>query len=446
MSRCTNYETFEAQMENLEPTETKVVISVLENLLDKAVTSTDKMEMAEEISTLINSYFAVIESAARANPGSRFVLIDPILRPKLLWYEETYDMIKETHKEGSNKVGLTNVSRVDVISRASQQFEQDGVHLTKASGKIFVKGILDQAERIFKATFVDLGEDDNNDGVGGEGSTGGESVEARVERLEIVTAERRWNDNLLFARTREELDTAANKLKEDRIIMTGLTSKSPAPADRHKRNEWMRTLVVDTIKRFKPDFDGRIVFINQGKNNGKEIPMVEAKLASVEAATAVRKSFAEKRKENDGKALGKLYIANSVSLSTRVRVDIMKAIAKKVSNDKESAHVAAYSSRPILHVKTNQARGDPISRAYTFIDAVIRFGKNLVRDDLGEAYRRAGTAFKGQMEQHYVVLNDEAAGSQNFNPSQKPESTSHRSGKRGRDHEGESSSSKNKRR
>jgi hypothetical protein len=435
MVRCTNFESFEAHLENLEANETKVVISVLENLIDKAVTTSDKKEMSEEIATAFNSYYAVVEAAAQANPGTTFVLVDPILRPKLEWYDSAHEMIKELHKEGANKLGLTNISRVDVISRASQQFEQDGVHLTNASGKIFVGGILNEAEKIFKATFVDLA-DESNDG-GANGGANESALGERIGNLERLTADRRWNDNLLFSRTREELDTAANKLKEDRIIMTGLTSRVPPPTDKVKKRDWLRNLVVDTIKKFKPDFDGRTVFINQGKNNGKEIPMVEVKLASTEVASAIRKAFAEKRKENDGKALGKLYVANSVSLSTRVRIDILKVIAKKVTNSNESAHVASYSSRPILHVKTNQTRGDPINRAYTFIDAVIKFGKALVREDLEEAYRRAGSAFKGQMEQHFVVLHDGDAGSQSHERME----PNLRKGKRGREGDGEGSGS-----
>jgi hypothetical protein len=83
----------------------------------------------------------------------------------------------------------------------------------------------------------------------------------------------------------------------------------------------------------------------------------------------------------------------------------MKALAKKISNSNVKAHVAAYSSRPILHVRT-EGGGPNASRAYTFIDAVLRYGSTLVQQDLDEAYRRAGTAFRGQLEQHFVVLRE----------------------------------------
>ena len=46
------------------------------------------------------------------------------------------------------------------------------------------------------------------------------------------------------------------------------------------------------------------------------------------------------------------------------------------------------------------------NRAYTFTDAIIRFGQILNKHDLDDAYKRAGTAFRGQLEQHFVVLRD----------------------------------------
>jgi hypothetical protein len=134
--------------------------------------------------------------------------------------------------------------------------------------------------------------------------------------------------------------------------------------------------------------------------------MVEVRLNSAEVAGAVHKAFAEKRKEGDGKTLGRLFMSNSVTLSTRVRVDIMKAISKKITGAKESAYVASYSSRPILHVRSTGKGGEVINRAYTFIDAIIKYGQLLLRCDLDEAYRRAGTTFRGQLEQHFVVLHE----------------------------------------
>jgi len=413
MIKCLDLESLDAQLSNLEPNETEVVISVIENFLDKAAREGSPEERSDKLETVIKRYLGVVEDAATKNPGTKFLVVDPILRPKLEWYDEALEDIKAKNKEVFDSMGLNNTSRADVISRASQQFEKDGVHLTAAAGKIFVGGMLDAAEKFFRASFVDLAsgvEDDNEDQDQAQGPTKSEIMK-RIDRIEEGIEERKWSDNLLFARTREELDMAANKLKEDRVVITGLSSPKPPPQDRAQKNIWLRQLVMDTMKRIKPTFNGTIVFINQGKSNGRDIPMVEVKLNSVEMATTLRKAFAEKRKEGDGRSLGRLYVANSVSLSTRVRIDVMKALAKKLTAGNESAHVASYSSRPILHVKTTKPNGEAISRAYTFVDSIVKFGERLVQQDLEEAYKKAGSAFRGQMEQHFIVLRDQTASS-----------------------------------
>ena len=48
--------------------------------------------------------------------------------------------------------------------------------------------------------------------------------------------------------------------------------------------------------------------------------------------------------------------------------------------------------------------------AFTFADAISKFGEGLREGDLGEAYRRAGSVFSGQLQQMFVVLHDGFAG------------------------------------
>jgi hypothetical protein len=45
----------------------------------------------------------------------------------------------------------------------------------------------------------------------------------------------------------------------------------------------------------------------------------------------------------------------------------------------------------------------------TFSGALIGFGSGLGESDLGDAYRRAGVAFRGQLQQNVVVLNKAGA-------------------------------------
>ena len=85
-------------------------------------------------------------------------------------------------------------------------------------------------------------------------------------------------------------------------------------------------------------------------------------------------------------------------------MDILKAIARQFSDpQKETMYVSAYTSRPVLHIKKG---ADQRPFAMTFADAIKKFGSEVSQDGLGEAYKRAGRAFHGQLEQHFVVLKD----------------------------------------
>jgi hypothetical protein len=214
----------------------------------------------------------------------------------------------------------------------------------------------------------------------------------------------------MFARLREEIDSTANRSREDRIVITGITCKTPLPRENRPRIEKLKELAYEVFEAIKPGFKGKILYASQGKNNEHMLPMAEVKLDKVEHAVEIRKAFAEKRKTDKMTGcLEKIFMANSINVGTRVRIEILKAIAKKITNDKEQAYVVSFISRPVMHIKLKSDKNGFPSKSYTFIDAVKQFGANLVQDDLLAAYAKAGTAFKGQLEQNFVVLKEDDA-------------------------------------
>ncbi len=150
-----------------------------------------------------------------------------------------------------------------------------------------------------------------------------------------------------------------------------------------------------------------------GRKNSQDIPLAEVKLDSAELALKIRKQFAEKKKA--GQDFGKTFITNSVTLPTRVRVDIMRAIARKYTNETTEFFVSSYSSRPIMHTRPKDK--SQRSNAYTFSDSISRYGADLISAELGDAYRRAGMSFKGQLQQNFVVLHDGGEGEEGRNAS-----------------------------
>ncbi len=106
--------------------------------------------------------------------------------------------------------------------------------------------------------------------------------------------------------------------------------------------------------------------------------------SNLEHSLAVRKAFAQKRKTKSLLAdLESLFVTNCVNLATRVRIDILKAIARRISNDQDLAYFSGFISRPMMHIKkVGSAQNVRPLKSFTFIDSVTRFHAMLTKDDL----------------------------------------------------------------
>ena len=185
-------------------------------------------------------------------------------------------------------------------------------------------------------------------------------------------------------------------------MITGLTSKIPSPASLEEKKKWLRDIVGEILNKVETGAAEHILNVVQGWNGRNSIPLAEVRMDSAVLAGSIRKQFATKKR--GGHDFGKIYMANSTTLGTRVRVEILKAMAKCFATEREVMYVSAFSSRPLLHVKPKEAGTRQM--AFTFADAVSRYGERLRQSDLGEAYRRAGNSFNGQLQQNFVVLYD----------------------------------------
>ena len=331
------------------------------------------------------------------------------------------DRITKKYGDGICKLALDNVAWIQAPLEKEQIFDDDLVHFTIESGTFFIENLMSKASEFFDNTLVDINDIDmevtNTDeqtrevevvGEDGTLATAMRNIkDNEKERAELKDdiLKRRHNDSMVTARLREDQDADLNKAKEDRIIMVGLTNTIPMPIPKDEKDKWLSNMVSPILESIVPDSSKSIAFISMGGNRERDIPLCEIKFKSKDTAILIRKEFAKKKK--GGVDYGRLGIFNSVTLATRVRIEIMWAMAKSPGNESEIRTVLSYSSRPILQIKDKEGRKRPMSLG--FADAISRFGKGLREGDLAGAYRKAGTAFGGQMQQTFVVLHDKNA-------------------------------------
>jgi hypothetical protein len=211
------------------------------------------------------------------------------------------------------------------------------------------------------------------------------SIEEWLETLEKAHKKQvkmNFANNLMMARVSEEIDSLGNKSKEDRLVMSRLKSKTPMPAENRARINWLKDLAMKIFGQVVTDFPGKVFYLSQGKQQDLLLTVVEVKRDKVEHALAIRKAFALERKNKlFSMDLESLFITNCMNLATRVRINILKATARRVSNDKNLAYVSGFISRPIMHIKKAGAPANikPL-KSFTFIDSVTRFHGLLNRD------------------------------------------------------------------
>ena len=345
----------------------------------------------------------------------RFAIVEPTQRPGVDWYFDSYENLRASYSRMISALGLINLSIIKYSDLPSQLFDPDGVHLTSGMGVQFVNAVIYFAGQIFEASVVDLEEDSQMETVEAEEVASGSAgiVQLNSDQVRTMTTEeklleviadmekRRANDDLVFARIREELDFIVNSRKEDRIVITGLSTDIPRPRGDAEVRGWARAVVNAALHSFVPDSDKNIQFCSLNRSVNAGVPVCEVKFREREVALKVRKEFGKMRKEK--RYEGRIFISNCVTLGTRVRTEILKAIARKCSSPSEDMYVHGFTSRPVLQVKPKNGGAQ---LALTFVDAIVRYGRKVREADLTLAYERAGTSFAGQMGQNFIVLTD----------------------------------------
>jgi len=197
---------------------------------------------------------------------------------------------------------------------------------------------------------------------------------------------------------------------------------TPPPLEPRQRKEFFKDLVAKLVAEAFSDAEAplpQVVDVLVNMRQGRGPPCFEVKFESVASSAKFRVAAAKLAKEKSGSFDG-LFVSNTVNLSSRIRIDILKLLAKRLTSATEVCYVQGFSSRPTLHYRVREADPDqqalittpPVAapgtgRSYTFTESVERWGHLLTSNVLDPVRRKAYQAFHGCLEQYFVVLSDQ---------------------------------------
>jgi hypothetical protein len=127
---------------------------------------------------------------------------------------------------------------------------------------------------------------------------------------------RRFNNSLVMAHMGEDIDAISNGNKEDKMIITGLASKTPKPTGAEEARKWLKNIVSEILDKIENGSSSAIVFFTQGRSKDREVLLAEVWMKDKETATRLRKKFAIQRKA--GQDFGRTQITNWATLAARV--------------------------------------------------------------------------------------------------------------------------------
>jgi hypothetical protein len=393
------------------------------------------------------------------------------------WFPANLPALVETLNAEVLRVDVSGLASVSPYAVEDASLEADGIHLTAAAGShllktlgLFISEVLngpfsaDAADTtlVHVSDVSDVESAGDSESVVTEPSPGTDTdrlesilrivqgnsrllgavrpltssvamLSRRADGIEAQVRLRRQQDNLVFARIKEDSDSEINRSREDRVVISGLDRALDGAAHSEKKIHY-KAVVDKLVSAALPDLDPAptVIDLTVTFRRDQVSPVVEAKFQDSATASSFRKAAAAlaKAKVPD---FASLFFSNSVTQATRVRIEIMRAISKKLTTDSETAYVQGFTSRPIMHYVVKDSMVSHCSgtgRGYTFADAVSRFGDLLCPADLSSAYKRAGSTFHGAMEQYFVVLKEGVLSSSNQEP------LGHRNGTRGRPRSG----------
>lgn len=411
--QCTKKTVLDAHVSSL-PSLDLMVTSVLGNFIVDACEGVPDAEVPHFANQQITAHVEAIQAASLTFPEANFIVVPPFYRSVPSWFGPHLPGMLTHLTAEIARTQSAHIACIQPFVVLPSMLEQDGIHLTVAAGDQFLRYI----DAGLAGLFVPVGPPegaqeaglDNLSSLVAANSTRINDLSVASRNFERQVRLRQKNDDFIFARMKEESDAEINRAREDRVCVTGLApppSEASAYKDQKAHYVTSITRLVHIACAAMPIQPVVLdVYVNLRKTHGQHL--IEVKFDSRANAFEFRREGVRLAKEKHSE-FGELFFTNSVTQSTRVRIEILRILAAQMTTATELAFVQGFVSRPVLHYRIKpecRSTAPGLGRSYTFVDAVGRYGASLKASDLTSAYARAGNTFNGALSQYFVVLQD----------------------------------------
>jgi hypothetical protein len=232
----------------------------------------------------------------------------------------------------------------------------------------------------------------------------------RIERSLGQLEAKSFFDNMMMASLQEEVDTEANIATLNRITVVGIRIPSFSRMTGDEKVSEMKKKVQSLVNKLQNEGQVfEVVFVRHLNRQvrGLDNTVIEVKFANDKQAKDLRSNFVQRKKDTSD--FDSINIAPVVRLATRVRIEMMHSIANAVKqNDPtiERAFCVQFIPKPLIKIVRKDRSGNEVVRNMSFLEAVswVKEVNQEKTIDFKKAYERAGSAFRGTLQQTFVIL------------------------------------------
>ena len=248
-------------------------------------------------------------------------------------------------------------------------------------------------------------------------------VMAKLEQLKNQVNARWMIDLVVSAGMKEDLDRVENNLNMNKVVVMGLEIP-----DLWENDDWkvrighIKDAIADLFNFINPGVDyklGYVKHLNAKLRAARQI--IEVTLETEKNGKSIRKAYADKvklwrEKKQFPDRMDGVSITPSLTLATRVRIAMLKAVAKMMREEFEEteAWVIQHVARPVLKIEQKDRDGKKILTSYGFAQSLAYIQKEMPEykfsdQQLFDAYMIAGTRFGPEIGHNFIILDMETA-------------------------------------
>ena len=230
-------------------------------------------------------------------------------------------------------------------------------------------------------------------------------------------------DLLVHAGTKEDIDRLENNQNMNKVVISGLTIPAlwTEGKDWKDRVSMIKESVTELFKFVDPSNKYELGFVkhlNQQLKAARQI--IEVTLETEKHGRGIRKALAEKIKvwktTSFPECMNGVSISPALTISTRVRIAILKAIATAIKrrSDDYDAWVIQHVARPVLKIEKKNEKGETMENSFGFAQSIAYMMRELPesklsKQDLFDAYTIAGKRFGPEIGHYFVLMDWETA-------------------------------------